>query len=149
MLIGSSIFCSFFLSTTIFLYNALIFQRKEQQNALKMSSNPSFHDPAIMSAQFASVGQGLDVFTSPTPASAVSHSQSPFGPPPGLTFPPGLEPSSAPSNTYRQHHGYDASQSNGSAHGESFSLHIPGEGVPDQSTSTEHRAYPVRKIYRP
>lgn len=102
-----------------------------------------------MSAQFASAGPGPggpDVFTSSTPASAAQHSQIAFGPPPGLSFPPGLSPSPGPPNVH-QHHGYDASQTNGSAHGESFPLHIRGEGVPGQSTSTEHRAYPVRKIY--
>lgn len=138
--------CSFPLCTIKNLYNTLILHHKEQA-AFKMPSNPSFHDPAIMSAQFASAGPGPDVFTSPIPASAASHSQIAFGPPPGLSFPPGLSPSPAPLNVHHQHRGYDASQANGSAHGESFPLHIRGEGVPGQSTSTEHRAYSVRKIY--
>ena len=75
-------------------------------------------------------------------------SQMAYGPPPGLMYPPGISPSPVPSTT----HSYGPSsniesQTNGSTHGEFFPFHIRGEGVPGQSTSTERRAFSVRKIY--
>jgi CCR4-NOT transcription complex subunit 4 len=128
---------------TCFLFSYL------DQRAFKFSASPSFNDPAIMSARFASpllasaVPEGFH-----NSAPTMSPSQMAYGPPPGLTYPPGISPSPAPSTThsYVQLSNVE-SQTNVSNHGEFFSLHIRGEGVPGQSTSTERRAFSVRKIH--
>lgn len=115
----------------------------DRQTSSKLVANPAFNDPAIMSARFAS-----PVLVPAMPegyhnsASTISPSQVAYGPPPGLTYPPGISPSPVPSASQ--------SQTNGSVLGESFLFHIRGDGVPGQSTSTERRAFSVRKIhYRP
>lgn len=94
-------------------------------------------------------------FASPVLAPAVpeilpaSSSQLVFGPPPGLAYPMGVSSSPALSNTYSHTppSNVEASQTNGSAYGESFPFRLRGEGVPGQSMSTERRTFPVRKIY--
>lgn len=124
----------------------------DQQTSSKLAANPAFNDPAIMSARFAS-----PVLASAVPegyynlAPTISSSQVAYGPPPGLTYPPGISPSPAPSASHSRGPPSNVeSQTNGSVHGESFPFHIRGEGVPGQSTSTERRAFSVRKIhYRP
>lgn len=97
----------------------------DQLPPLKLASQPSFQDPAIMSARV-----GAQYGTSESTPRAPSMNS--YGPPPGIGYPPGLAP-----NISRVPSSAEASQTYGE-----FSYNHRGEGA--QRPSTERRVFPVR-----
>jgi CCR4-NOT transcription complex subunit 4 len=94
----------------------------EQQAPFKFATSPSFNDPAIMSARFASPVLAPAVPEGYQNASTMLSSQLAYGPPPGLAYAPGIFHNPVPPTNHT--HGSSSnieSQTNGSStHGEFF-----------------------------
>lgn len=122
----------------------------------KFTTNQPFNDPAIMSARLASpvISQQMHDNGYPnmasTPGGYPSQQHASFGPPPGLSFPPGVIPS--PSLTGRQglamagglHSSLDVSQAGGATQGELFFHHPQGR---DSQVRVPSAVLSVRKLY--